>query len=242
MSEVGRPGEEIDACVDAVLVRSDEGERLDLRIDAACRKVRRDGRILSLRSRAVGVNIDESRDAPGTTIGACGAERFPTGVLRDLRRRRRPGGKLALGEACEGLKAAAARVQSAACQRRRAGCRRRARAPAAHAIEARRFDGRERWICSPAASFGPARLDASLHDADRPADRRYQAARRRIGDLPAPCRRPSLVGAILRERTETGADPLRVAETLRPDVDRTHQRATSVTVPRRPPIASSSVS
>ena len=117
-SQVSRLCGEIDGKITAFLNRPLEGDWPYVWLDATYVKARRDGRIVSVAVIiAVGVNGDGRREVLGMTVGASEAETFWTDFLRQLARRGLRGVKLVVSDAHEGLKAAVARVLSAAWQR-----------------------------------------------------------------------------------------------------------------------------
>jgi putative transposase len=117
-SQVSRLCGEIDERVNTFLNRPLEGEWAYLWLDATYVKVRQAGRIVSVAVIiAVGVNDDGRREVLGMTVGASEAETFWTEFLRSLARRGLRGVKLAISDAHEGLKAAAAKVLHATWQR-----------------------------------------------------------------------------------------------------------------------------
>jgi transposase-like protein len=117
-SQVSRLCEEIDERVQAFLSRPIEGDWPYLWIDATYVKQRQAGRIVSVAVIvAVGANADGRREVLGMDVGPSEAETFWTEFLRKLARRGLRGVKLVIGDAHEGLKAAAARVLNATWQR-----------------------------------------------------------------------------------------------------------------------------
>ena len=117
-SQVSRLCAEIDERVNAFLTRPIEGDWPYLWIDATYLKVREAGRIISVAVIiAVAVNTDGVREVLGMAIGPSEAEPFWTSFLRSLTRRGLRGVKLAISDAHEGLKAAAAKVLKATWQR-----------------------------------------------------------------------------------------------------------------------------
>ena len=117
-SQVSRLCEEIDEKVKAFLGRPIEGDWPYVWLDATYLKVRRGGRIVSTAVViAIGVNGDGRREVLGLDICPSEAETFWIDFLRKLARRGLRGVKLVISDAHEGLKAAAAKVLSAAWQR-----------------------------------------------------------------------------------------------------------------------------
>ena len=131
-SQVSRLCAEIDERVGAFLNRPIEGDWPYLWIDATYVKVREAGRIVSVAVIiATGVNGDGVREVLGMAVGPSEAEPFWTSFLRTLMRRGLRGVKLVISDAHEGLKAAAARVLTAAWPRCRVHFMRNALAHAA---------------------------------------------------------------------------------------------------------------
>ena len=117
-SQVSRLCEEIDEKVKPFLGRPIEGDWPYVWLDATYLKVRRGGRIVSTAVViAIGVNGDGRREVLGLDICPSEAETFWIDFLRKLARRGLRGVKLVISDAHEGLKAAAAKVLSAAWQR-----------------------------------------------------------------------------------------------------------------------------
>src|ERR1700751_4112885 len=117
-SQVSRLCGEIDDKIKTFLNRPLESDWPCMWLDATYRKVRQDGRIVSVAVIiAVGVNDDGRREALGLAIGASEAETFWTDFLRKLARRGLRGVKLVVSDAHEGLKAAIAKVLNATWQR-----------------------------------------------------------------------------------------------------------------------------
>jgi len=116
-SQVSRLCTEIDERVHAFLGRPIEGDWPYLWIDATYVKVREAGRIVSVAVIiAVAVNTDGVREVLGMAIEPSEAEPFWTGFLRSLTRRGLRGVKLVISDAHEGLKAAAAKINTAFAQ------------------------------------------------------------------------------------------------------------------------------
>jgi len=131
-SQVSRLCEEIDERVKAFLGRPLEGDWPYLWLDATYIKVRHAGRIVSVAAIvAVAANTEGRREVLGLAIGPSEAETFWTDFLRSLTRRGLRGVKLAVSDAHEGLKAAAAKVLGATWQRCRVHFMRNALAHAA---------------------------------------------------------------------------------------------------------------
>jgi len=117
-SRVSRLCCEIDERVATFLERPLEGDWPYVWLDATYLKVRQNGRIVSVAvTIAVGVNSDGRREVLGVAVGASEAETFWLEFLRKLKRRGLAGVKLAISDAHEGMKAAAARVFQATWQR-----------------------------------------------------------------------------------------------------------------------------
>jgi putative transposase len=117
-NQVSRLCAEIDERVNAFLSWPIEGDWPYLWIDATYVKVREGGRIISVAVIiAVAVNTDGRREVAGIQRMPSEAEPFWTSFLRSLMRRGLRGVKLVVSDAHEGLKAAAAKVLGASCQR-----------------------------------------------------------------------------------------------------------------------------
>src|ERR1700756_4254171 len=117
-SQVSRLCAEIDEKVKAFLSRPIEGDWPYLWIDAPYGKGRQNGRLVSVAVIvAVGVNSDGRREVLGMDVGPSEAETFWTAFLRKLARRGLRGGKLAISDAHEGIKATVAKVLNASWQR-----------------------------------------------------------------------------------------------------------------------------
>jgi transposase-like protein len=87
-------------------------------IDAACVKMRPNGRIVSTAvTVALGVNADGRREVLGMDIGPSEAEPFWTAFLRKLARRGLCGVKRVASDAHEGIKASVAKILTASRQR-----------------------------------------------------------------------------------------------------------------------------
>ena len=117
-SQVSRLCGELDERVQAFLGRPLEGDWPYLWLDATYLKAREAGRVVSKAAViAVGVNGEGRREVLGLAVGPAETEAFWTAFLRDLVRRGLGGVRLVISDSHEGLKAAVAKVLSAAWQR-----------------------------------------------------------------------------------------------------------------------------